>query len=74
MCAWAAKQPLIYQKQQRRLHILAVLQELVSALADEVDPSQIPTDYGGTMAHSLNQCELELQIREAAEKLTRHAN
>lgn len=53
---------------------MAVLQELVSALADEVDPSQIPPDYGGTMAHSLNECKLEVQIRQAAEKLTRHAN
>lgn len=45
------------------------LQELVTALADECDPSQIPSDYGGTSPIPLYETSIEAELRDFAHKL-----
>ena len=45
------------------------LQELIAALADECDASQIPSDYGGSAPTPLYESKIELELRDFVRKL-----
>lgn len=46
-----------------------LLQELIAALADECDASQIPSEYGGSAAVPLNESKIEKEMRDFVQKL-----
>ena len=46
-----------------------MLQELVTALADECDQSQIPTEYGGTSPVPLYETQIETEFRDFVRNL-----
>ena len=45
------------------------MQELITALADECDQSDLPSDYGGTSPNSLYQSKIETEMREFVHNL-----
>ena len=40
-----------------------MVQELITALADECDPSAIPSDYGGTCPTPLYESQIEKDLQ-----------
>ncbi len=45
------------------------VQELIAALTDECDASQIPSDYGGSAATPLCETKIEQEMREFVQNL-----
>lgn len=45
------------------------LQELIDALLDECEQSDIPSDYGGTSTTSLYDSKIETELREFVHKM-----
>ena len=45
------------------------MQELITALADECDQSDLPSDYGGTSPYPLYQSKIETEMREFVHNL-----
>ena len=47
-----------------------MLQELIAALAEECDPSQIPSLYGGSAPTPLYESKIELELNEFVHSLS----
>ncbi len=47
-----------------------IVQELITALADECDAAQIPPDYVGTAAVLLYDSKIEKEMREYVRRLS----
>lgn len=51
------------------MSVHGMVQELIAALADECDPSAIPSEYGGTSPTALYESQIEKELSDFVHNL-----